>query len=567
MIKNLLQLADTPKLEGLEKTPFIQTGGNNHCASMGVECKTTSEDLLALVKPWIETEIKTCQKSSAKNIVSGAAKIFQNGQLDLNIPGYKGLKVQALLEAHEASSQGLGYVKVKNLRVCSTASQTVRVRDLKILVDGKEDEYAKLQEAAFGPCREELQTSTLLYAPAQTPITKESLIQFSFNNIELSSSAKTNSFCQFQSYYDKIVVPQMETSCLGCHQQNMAPLTCERLTDIYNVSGHKNWSYYFQSGQRHPKLRISQGKALLENYLKLETQQENDFILPRLARGFKKLWDIYVEKKSDKLTSVDVEIMAATYSTCIFNKDTHKAICWGDNDYGQLGYGDNYFKLFKEVDPLPLNNIKQLVVGNMHTCALLNDGTAKCWGENEYGQLGYGVTGSHKLLKEVGFLPLNKIKQLVVGDNHTCALLNDGTAKCWGENINGELGYGYASRYEYKKVELLPLNNIKQLVAGDSRTCALFNGGTAKCWGDNLKGQLGYGETGSHKLLKEVGPLPLNNIKQLVVGDNHTCALFNDDSTKCWGNNNYGQLGYNDTQTRNKPDDEPIPYFPLLDFF
>jgi hypothetical protein len=92
----------------------------------------------------------------------------------------------------------------------------------------------------------------------------------------------------------------------------------------------------------------------------------------------------------------------------------------------------------------------QLVAGGSHTCVLLNDGSAKCWGAGSYGRLGHGNTndigdGANEMGNNLTAIDLGAGKtavQLVAGNEHTCALLNDGNAKCWGSGNLGRLGYG-----------------------------------------------------------------------------------------------------------------------------
>jgi len=76
MIKNLLNLSSPIKLDRLAESKFITTGGNNHCASMGVECSTSSEELMALVKPWVETEMKSCNQATSQVISSEKTSVL-----------------------------------------------------------------------------------------------------------------------------------------------------------------------------------------------------------------------------------------------------------------------------------------------------------------------------------------------------------------------------------------------------------------------------------------------------------------------------------------------------------
>ena len=148
-----------------------------------------------------------------------------------------------------------------------------------------------------------------------------------------------------------------------------------------------------------------------------------------------------------------------------------------------------------------------------------------------------------------------------------CAVLNDDMVKCWGSNANGQLGYGDTNDRGDQANEMgnnLPTVDLgtgktaKQVVAGGSYTCAVLNDDTVKCWGYNPNGQLGYGDTPNRgDNANEMGNnLPTVDLgtgktaKQVVAGDYHTCAVLNDDTVKCWGRGDYGQLGYGNPNNR-----------------
>jgi E3 ubiquitin-protein ligase HERC3 len=161
---------------------------------------------------------------------------------------------------------------------------------------------------------------------------------------------------------------------------------------------------------------------------------------------------------------------------------------------------------------------------------------------------------------------------LAAGYNHTCALLDDGTVKCWGWNYTGQLGLGDTSDRGDAPLEMgddLPAVDLgtgrtaQALAAGYLHTCALLDDGTVKCWGRNNSGQLGLGDTGDRgQVIGEMGDdLPAVDLgtgrtaQALAAGEFHTCALLDDGTVKCWGRNGYGQLGLGDTSDRG---DEPV---------
>ncbi len=140
----------------------------------------------------------------------------------------------------------------------------------------------------------------------------------------------------------------------------------------------------------------------------------------------------------------------------------------------------------------------------------------------------------------VGSSPLLGIEKIDAGASHTCALVNGGTAKCWGSNFNGQIGNGGGSGtsgFELVPVDVQGLGEASDISAGASHTCALVAGGEARCWGDNQQGQLGDGSTTSSNLPVEV--VGLSGATSISAGNTQTCAVISDGTVSCWG---YGSL-------------------------
>jgi alpha-tubulin suppressor-like RCC1 family protein len=155
---------------------------------------------------------------------------------------------------------------------------------------------------------------------------------------------------------------------------------------------------------------------------------------------------------------------------------------------------------------------------------------------------------------------------VAAGDFHTCALLSDGSVKCWGSTLDGELGYGNKTRIGDNElpssvgpvsVTATPGVTVTTLAAGFDHNCVLLSDGSAKCWGANVFAELGYGNLeniGDNELPSSVGPVSVTATPGVTVtaftgGYGHTCALLSDRSVKCWGDNRFGQLGYGNTET------------------
>jgi len=259
-------------------------------------------------------------------------------------------------------------------------------------------------------------------------------------------------------------------------------------------------------------------------------------------------------------------ISAFGYHTCaILDDDTAK--CWGWNNRGQLGDGTTTDRN----DPSALSAInlgsgrtaKAISVGGFHTCAILDDDTAKCWGANGGGRLGDGTTTNRNdpsALSAINLGAGRTAKAISAGAYHTCAILDDDTAKCWGVNARGQLGDGTTTnRNDPSALSAINLGagrTAKAISAGLYHTCAILDDDTAKCWGGNINGQLGDGTT-----TNRIDPSALSAInlgagrtaKAISAGGFHTCAILDDDTAKCWGANGGGRLGDGTTTNRSDP--------------
>jgi len=254
--------------------------------------------------------------------------------------------------------------------------------------------------------------------------------------------------------------------------------------------------------------------------------------------------------------------------------------CWGFGGDGRLGYdntasiGDNEVPV--SAGPVELGGpAKAISAGAAHTCAVLVDGSVLCWGfggtganggVTADGRLGYGnnrTIGDTETPASVGPVPLGGLKAAAIsaGGSHTCALIDDGSVRCWGRNRSGQLGYGTttnvgdAATTTPDKLGPVKLGGPAVAIsAGDAHTCALLADASVRCWGSGAGGQLGYGSTANvgdtpATTPDKVGPVPLGGLKAVAIsaGGAHTCALVADASVRCWGSGAGGQLGYGST--------------------
>ncbi|MCL2173995.1 IPT/TIG domain-containing protein, partial [Candidatus Saccharibacteria bacterium] len=211
------------------------------------------------------------------------------------------------------------------------------------------------------------------------------------------------------------------------------------------------------------------------------------------------------------LSGVAVKQIAAGGShTCAIRASDEQAFCWGGNGHGQLGDGTTSDQPTPTAVAGPLGGmaIKQIAAGNQYACAIrASDDQAFCWGMNDLGQLGDGTGGSYGDENDiptavVGPLSGVAVEQIAPGEYHTCAIrASDGQAFCWGWNYVGQLGDGTLADSSSPVAVTSPLSgvSIKQISAGYyDYTCAIQAvNGQIYCWGDNYRGQLGDGTSGS----------------------------------------------------------------------
>ncbi|TXK85989.1 S-layer homology domain-containing protein [Paenibacillus sp. N3.4] len=282
---------------------------------------------------------------------------------------------------------------------------------------------------------------------------------------------------------------------------------------------------------------------------------------------------------------------------------------WGENTFGQLGDGTTIDRTTPVQVP-DLTHVTAISAGNFHSVVVKDDGTAWSWGDNTYGQLGDSTNkGSNKPVQVKGNIA--SVKTIASGAYHTLAIDQDGVVWAWGDNYFGELGYGYdqnrlntpirstssnwhitqiAAGFDFSlalkddgtvltwglidsdptamynavnthtqdenkfPVLVIGLDNVAQITAGNSHAVVLKKDGSVYAWGVNTSGQLGVGIGFDGKTWKQTFPNQVKGLPEVArvgVGSNFTFAIGKDDSLWAWGNNSYSQLG--DKTLNNQP--------------
>ncbi|MBT6874743.1 MAG: hypothetical protein HOA28_05900, partial [Euryarchaeota archaeon] len=289
---------------------------------------------------------------------------------------------------------------------------------------------------------------------------------------------------------------------------------------------------------------------------------------------------LYFTDVGEDLTFIDVAL-GNTFSCALVNDSSIK--CWGENDKlgnsvgltGSGSRGDGYLEMGVNVNTVNIGswNANLLEAGGRHACAIVNDSTddsVVCWGENSEGQIGVGNTntiGDDSGDLVAGELPhvdlpsRGDISDLALGDDHTCVLWSDGEMACWGDNSGGQLGIGNTNTIGDESNEMgsslilvdLPTDRTAtSITAGNDFTCAILDDASIACWGYGSDGRLGTGtSTNEGDESDEIGDdLNIVNVgtglgvSSADAGDSHICAILTNNDLKCWGKNDFGQLGY-----------------------
>ncbi len=256
---------------------------------------------------------------------------------------------------------------------------------------------------------------------------------------------------------------------------------------------------------------------------------------------------------SQAVTVVGAPIAAGGKHTCALS-DSGLVGCWGSNSQGQLGneLGMSNDRTFSAelVKVMDLNGAVSVATGNLHSCALQASGTVLCWGMNNFGQLGNGTIVNSTAT--VSVLGPTDATALAVGEDHGCAVsLKAFIVRCWGKNDNGQVGNGKTATSVLNPQVVPDLNFLSAVTAGRLHTCALQFGGKVFCWGANSNGQLGNGTKNNSAVPVEVPGL--SDVVAISAGSLHTCALQATGTVQCWGNNAARQLGNDAGDTSSSP--------------
>ncbi len=221
--------------------------------------------------------------------------------------------------------------------------------------------------------------------------------------------------------------------------------------------------------------------------------------------------------------------------------------CWGDDL--ELVMGPTVPALTDQPLPIAVGGVPvstAIEAGDDHACVIDTLGAVWCWGDNEGLQLGRGGPDTTDS-PDATAVPLPwglTALDLGLGQDHSCAVLSDGTVACWGDDDNGQLGDGAAGTDSGNATLVAGLASIVDVEAGEDTNCARDGLGQLFCWGDNVDGQLGIGTT-----LDSAAPQPVvlpSAVQDFTLGDQFVCALLDTDEVYCWGEGSDFQVGSGD---------------------
>lgn len=248
------------------------------------------------------------------------------------------------------------------------------------------------------------------------------------------------------------------------------------------------------------------------------------------------------------------DVAAGSMFTCAIQAPRGTVACWGYGDNAQLGYWPGGLcnvndRCERSPRPVPgIADVRQIALGVSHVCAVSQQGAVYCWGSNDFGQLGRRAGGKpDPVPRMVAGLP--RVIAVSVGTGHSCAIAEDRSLWCWGDNRCGQLGHVSSERCSRGPCSSAPgslpdgIAGVTQVVSKEDTTCALDAGGHVWCWGANFLGAaLGVGGGACIASPKKVERLP--RIQEIVGGMRQHCALDMDGVVWCWGVDGDGTLGF-----------------------
>ena len=260
----------------------------------------------------------------------------------------------------------------------------------------------------------------------------------------------------------------------------------------------------------------------------------------------------FCEANSCHLDAVQVSC-GAGFSCALLSDGSVR--CWGSNRFGALGPGGPSPGSGSSNTPVTITGLGGKVTsisatGAAHACALLSNGGINCWGSAFDGELGNNSTLANEYSTTplaVSGLPGTASAVSASSDEFSCALMSsNGTVWCWGINIWGNLGNGTSGGQSPTPVQASGLSGVTALAGGNDEMCAIASG-EAYCWGEDDRDQVGNGVTVSSGVVAT--PTPVTGLGggatflTVAAGGFHGCGIVSGGAVVCWGWNPWGEIG------------------------
>ncbi len=236
--------------------------------------------------------------------------------------------------------------------------------------------------------------------------------------------------------------------------------------------------------------------------------------------------------------------------------DNGRVKCWGKNDFAQLGVSQT--ALTKSDMPVLVEGITQATqvsVGEKISCVINSASELLCWGKTRT------TLGTTHIPTKIPNAP-PRVLEVHSEINGACVYDNEDNIYCWGNALASQ-GLGSSSGdttatealrtrsledpeiykdYLPQGKDFKDLKKVAQIAAGTNHTCALLEDGTLRCWGGNGSGQLGNNSIVDSRI--PVRMEGLSAVSAISCGDGFSCVIVGG-QVKCWGSNDFGQLGNN----------------------
>jgi len=230
-------------------------------------------------------------------------------------------------------------------------------------------------------------------------------------------------------------------------------------------------------------------------------------------------------------------------TTCAMSKDT-TVYCWGEGASGQFGDMTTVLNSATALRGSDLRGVAEVQPFGHGVCARMIDGSVWCWGSQALGGLADGETGYVSQPEPRAVEGLSHVRALTGMAFGACALLDDSGVQCWGDNTWGAVGDGTTEDTRPTPTPVVNLSRVTSIASGSTHVCAVLDDTTAACWGNDGYGQLGDGppedtstKTQSHVPVQvlQAANRPLTGVASIAAGDGQTCARMLDGTSRCWG--------------------------------